>query len=479
MERSNLPMFPTAQPLTVTSAAIPLNYIHPGLTLAQIRLILVAYWRVSLMIAVAVVAATCVLVKVMPRTYAATATLMVDYQINDPLAHDEFPIGLLSSYMSTQIELMRSPEVLNQVIDELHLAQNRNYTSGFAGDRVTLNDWIQKQLLKNLTVEQGRFGSQLIYVSYDSHDPNESARIANAVVGIYTRQQFQRQNGPASERAKRYDEQLQELKSNVSRAQDKVTQFRQSNNLVSSDVHVDVDMQLLSSLEQRLLDAQNAERAAEVKAGANHATSSDALSSPVIQGLKGQLATQEAHLAELRGSLGPRHPQVQQQEAQIDITRRAIAAEVQNYAGSASSDLSSSRQLVGKMQRAVDEQQHRVLGLLKLQDEAAKYTLELESAQAVYKRALDNYDQIMVASNSHYSNVRMVSEAVPPLRANKPKPIKLLLLGCVFAVFAGLCGPFAYELFNRRVRCQHDLERELGIPVLVEYDIGPAQGSLP
>lgn len=477
MEHSNLPVFPAPTPITVTSAAIPLNYVHPGLSLSQLSSILLAYWKTCIGVALAMMALTVLVVKIIPRSYAATATLMVDYQINDPLGGEEFPMGLLGSYMSTQVELMQSPEVLNQVIDRLNLAQDHNYVRGFDGDGSALFDWIQRQLIKNLTVEQGRFGSQLIYVTYTAHDPSESARVANTIASVYTEEQSQRLSGPASDLARRYTEQLQELKNNVSRAQDKVTEFRQKNNLVSTDVHVDVDMQLLSTLQQRLLEAQNAQRTNQIRATANQAVAGEVLTSPVIQQLKTQLSQQQARLAELRGTLGPRHPQVQDLEAQIEATQRSIGAEVHIYAGNASSDLDSSRQLVAKLQQAVDEQQRKVLGLLRLQDEAAKYTLELESAQAVYKRALDNYDQIMVASKSHYTNVRLVSPAVPPVRPNKPKLIKLLLLGFAFSILAGLGGPFVYELFNRRVRCRHDLERDLGLPVLVEYDIARASGA--
>jgi hypothetical protein len=44
-----------------------------------------------------------------------------------------------------------------------------------------------------------------------------------------------------------------------------------------------------------------------------------------------------------------------------------------------------------------------------------------------------------------------------------------LLLGSVGAIILGLLGPVAYELFNRRVRCRDDLERDHGIPVLLDF----------
>jgi len=119
-----------------------------------------------------------------------------------------------------------------------------------------------------------------------------------------------------------------------------------------------------------------------------------------------------------------------------------------------------------------------VLGINRLQGEGTKYMLELESAQNVYKRALDGYDQIMFASDSHLANVSIVSRAVPPQKASKPNKIKLLVLGAFAGIFLGILAPIAYELLvNRRIRCRDDFERDLQIPVLMEFDPLPAAGS--
>jgi uncharacterized protein involved in exopolysaccharide biosynthesis len=97
----------------------------------------------------------------------------------------------------------------------------------------------------------------------------------------------------------------------------------------------------------------------------------------------------------------------------------------------------------------------------------------LESAQAVYKRALDGYDQVMFASLGNYSNVDLISRATPPVKPSKPKIAVFILLGAIAAVSLGLFLPLAYELANRRMRCRDDFERDNGVPVLVEFDSLP------
>lgn len=115
-----------------------------------------------------------------------------------------------------------------------------------------------------------------------------------------------------------------------------------------------------------------------------------------------------------------------------------------------------------------------MLALRDQQGEGAKLTLEIESAQAVYKRALEGYDQIMFASTSDGANTSIVSRAAPPVKAAKPNVKKLLAVAFLASVLAGVGGPFAYELFvRRRIRCRDDVERLLGVPVLAHF----AQGS--
>jgi succinoglycan biosynthesis transport protein ExoP len=136
-----------------------------------------------------------------------------------------------------------------------------------------------------------------------------------------------------------------------------------------------------------------------------------------------------------------------------------------------SSSLASARQMRQKMAAAVEAQRAKVLTVRKLQDEGTKYVLELESAQSVYKRALDGYDEIMFASGEHQTNVNLVSRAVPVTKPVKPNKIKLWLLGSLVGLVVGFGAPIAYEIIlNRRVRCRDDFERGFGVPVLSEFD---------
>ncbi len=464
--------------MPVITPVIPLNFVYPGLSRSQIFSILWDYRKLSLTIIIFVFLLTALTVALWPRTYTATATLMVNYEVNDPLNGRELPLGQVGSYIATQVELMQTPEVLLAVVDRLHLTQNRNYSRGYRGDSGTLREWVAKKISKNLAIFQGQLGSQLIYVTYSANNPTEAAHVANAVVDVYKEQDYKRSIGPPGERAQHYAQQLDELKKKVENAQGQVTAFHQKNDLIDAGDKANIDVALLASLKQRLLEAQNARRVAEARASGNQNFNHQVLSSSLVQSLKSELATQQSRLAELTSAYTPQYPDVLALQAKIEATRRSLASALRSYSVNATADLSTARRLEQNLTLAVAKQQTKILAEDQLQGEGAKYLLELESAQTVYKRALEGYDQILFSSAGHDTNVSFISRATPPVKASKPRILTGLFLGFIAAILLGLGIPLANELLNRRVRCPDDLERHHGIPVLVEFGTQPVRNTV-
>jgi uncharacterized protein involved in exopolysaccharide biosynthesis len=458
-----------------SGALAPMSPYQPtGLSIPQIVAIGRARWRQGAWIAAAIVVATALVSLVIPKTYTATATVMVSYDVNDPLGGREFPAGLLSSYMSTQVELLGSPATLLEVVDRLKLTQNKDYIKGFDGDPRALREWVARRIAKDLEVKQGNYGSQLLNVTFSANDAQLSASVANAVVEAYSDQAHQRLTTPAADTAHRYTKETEDLKAKVGIAQQRLDEFRQQNNMVDIQAKADIDIAVLNELEHRLLDAKNARRAAEGKASADPSVSASVLGSTTVQTLKAQLSTEQAKMAELRATLGARHPDIVQLQQQIDSTRHSLQQEIGQYASGNSSDLAQARQLEDKLAAALDEQRAKVLQVRRMQDEGSRFQIEFDTAQAAYKNALEGYEKVMIASTGQYTNVNITSRATPPLRAAKPKFLINLLMGIVFGGALGIAIPFARELAGRRVRCRDDLERDHGVPVLVEFDSMPA-----
>jgi polysaccharide biosynthesis transport protein len=359
--------------------------------------------------------------------------------------------------------------VLLAVIDRLRLTQDPEFAGGYRNDGVnTLRDWVEKQLRANVAVEQGK-GIQLLYVSATSKDRNKAAQIANAIVEVYQSRESMHSNDPSSGRAHEYSEQLADLKSKVTAAERQMAEFRQRTGITDIVAQNDVETQALAALEQQLLVAQNTRRTAESKKAEDQGSSDPVMASQLIQNLKNQLSTLQSDLAQSSATLGPKHPKVMELQSQIAATRRSLDHEIQSFSQNTSGTLTSSADLEGRLHHAVDDQRAKLVKIRSMQDEGQKLQLELESAQTVYKRALDSYDQVMFASSS------IVSRASAPFLPSKPNKLMLLAISIMFAGFVGIGGPLFYELmFNRRLHCRDDIERDLGLPVLAEFDRIPA-----
>lgn len=470
---TGFPIVSRDNPPSVTTPVIPLSFVYPTLSLPQIFSIVRAFWKLSAAIVCVVVVITAAAIAAWPRTYTAGVTLMVNYAVNDPLNGKELPLGQLGTYIATQVELMQTPEDLLAVVDRLHLTSKPDYTRGYSGESGTLREWAAEKVRKAMGIYQGFQGSQLIHIAYSARTATEAADVANALADVYKEQDYLRSATPPGERAQRYATQLSELKSKVDEAQKNVTAFHQRNGLLEEGGRTNVDVALLSTLEDRLVEAQNNRRVAAARASGDQAVSDQALASPEVQGLKTLLANEDMRLAELNSVYVPGYPGIADLEVQRKATRASLSNALKRYSANASGTLNVALRLEQSLSRAVAEQRARVLEYGQLHDEGAKYLLELDSAQAVYKRALEGYDQIMFAAGGHFNNVAVISRATPPVTASKPRILVGLALGGLAAMLLGLGVPLLYEFLHRRVRCRDDLERYHGIPVLMEF--GPLQ----
>lgn len=445
-----------------------------GFTILQLWSMVLAHLWLSIAVFIVLSGAAFVVIKMLPKSFVATAALIVNQDNTDPLAGRNLPAGLGGTFLPTQVELIYNNVVLRPVVDRLDLTSDLQFSKGFTGDPLTLNGIVVNSLRSVVSVQPGRGGSQLLYISATARDPVQAAGIANAVSEEYLRQIAERTNAPAIERANRYATQLAELKEKADAAHVKVADFRQRHGMadLKAGQGGDQEGQALADLQSRLLAAQNLRRQLEGRAVNAQADSTAVLEAPEALALRGKLDSLEGEMGQARATLGPRHPRILQLQAEIDATRQAMQANV-------STRLMHARDLEYRYQAALDAERGRLLERRDVQDEGTKLLLEQQLAVEAYAQALRGQDQVQFASVGNYQDVSMVSRAEPPLTPTKPNKLKLFaaaLLG-IFALAFG--APFAYELlFDRRVRCRDDLERQFGIATLAQFGrLKPAPSS--
>lgn len=408
-----------------------------------------------------------------PRTYTATAALVVNYEVTDPLNGKELPVGQVSSYIATQVELLQTPAVLRGVVERLALVADRDYTRGYPGRDGTLVDWAAMRVARSLVIVPSPRGSQMIYVSFSARRPGLAAAGANAVVDLYKAQDADRAAGPPGERMRRQASELAALKVKVDAAQQAATRFQQRHGLIDDGTRTDVDVLRLASLDERLLAARHARQAAELQAAQDPSTGDGVMASVQAQTLKAQLGAAELRLSQLERHYTDAHPDVGEARVQVTEARAALAAVVMSYRAQAQAGRQVAQRLEQGLQRESADQRGQVLARSRLQDEAAAYRLELTSALAVYQRALDGADQVRFASTGGRPNVSVISLATPPLQASQPRLLAGAALGATASLLLAVATAVLWDRSHRRIGTGDAVAREFGgpdgVPVLAEF----------
>lgn len=461
---------------------LPAAYLTPGISLTQVWAVLRYYRWIILgcMLGCAVVAG--LLSKlVIDKVYEASASLYVDFEVNDPASGRDFPQMLATSYMSTQKALIESPGVLLPVIDKLGWVGKPEFAKGYVASRDgELRQYLmEKVLAEKLSVAPYK-DSRLISISWQGKNPAEVARAVNTIAETYAELHLKRSLEPAQARAKEYSEQLESLRKAVDAAQAKVSAFRERSGLIDLDAKVDIEAQSLLDLNQRRLQLQEESRSAALRRqeyerqrranGAGEANI-EFLGNSYIQNLKTQLSGQEARLAELSKTLGPRHPEYVAVATEIASLRTRLARESELFQDSVRGDAARASGAAGGVAEATKAQRERLLEARRLQEEGASLLRELETAKTVYDRAVQGYETVLRSTATKYSNVSVVSTAPVPTRPIKPKAKVNVILGLLAGALLSLAGCLGWELLHRRIRCAEDMRDAMGEPVLAELGV--------
>ena len=417
--RDQLPAVPI-QPFRPDDAPAPLpsEFLHPGLSIAQIIAISMAFWKRSIVIGAvfAVLVGSFLLTR--PKQYDATVTVLIKPEVNDPISGKEFPAQMLANYMATQLELMTSTVVLRPTVERLKLHEDKRIVGKLDLPEDVRKAVAERSLQERLYVDQKNYGSQLVTLHFRDDTPTGASDTINTIAEVYVSREYERRGPDAERTISLFSAQLEELKAKVDASQEKFTEYQKRTGLIAVDGAGDQTMAALDTLQTELLSAQARRRALEASLGSVAANAAEGTGDSPTAGLRTQLSEQEALMAQYRLTDGPRNPRVIELQSQIDATRTELARAARSVSSVSNAEVRSARQLEAQLKAAIEEQRRRVITQSALLEEGAKLKLELETAQGTYRRAFEKFEEINRSSASNYNNLKIVSRATPPTRAS-------------------------------------------------------------
>lgn len=436
----------------------------------QFLLILKARALIALLALGVTVATTVVVSMMLPKSYTATNTLVVDAKAKDPVTGALLPAQLMPGYMATQVDILKSQNVGLKVVQGLKLADNpqvrADYQTATEGQG-SIQHWLADLLLKKLEVTPSR-ESAVIQVSFSGADPRFAAVVANAFAQAYIDTNLELKVEPARQTSVWFESQIKGLRDNLEQAQSKLSTYQREKGLIASDERIDVETARLAELSSQLVAAQSQTYDTASRQTQSGNALAEVEQNPLVQGLKRDLAIGETKLIELGQKVGTNHPQYQRAQAEVDSLRAELNAEMKTVTRTVGTTAKVAKGREADIRAALAAQKNRVLSLKQQRDEASVLVREVENAQRVYDTALQRFNQSALESQNTQTDVVVLNPAVAPLDASSPK----ILLNTILSVFLGsLLGiglAFLMEMIDRRVRSSEDLITALEIPVLGE-----------
>lgn len=450
------------------------------LFLATLRARIGVFARV-LVVTVLAAAAVSVL---LPETYRATASLLVDAKDEQSLSNVLRPLMLPQermNYMQTQMDVMTSQKVAQQVVRDLKLADSPKARASFQDEAEgigSIEEWLAENLLERLKVETSQ--SSIIQVSYSSRDPQFSAAVANAFAKAYLDTLLELRVEPTRQAATWFDEQLKSLRARLEDAQAKLTDYHRQHGIVSADERYDVENTRLGELSTQLAKAQDqtydwesrVRRAREyLERGAPPDQLPDVLNNPYIQKTATDLLDGEAKLQELATQYGANYPLYQRQLSENQARRERLDAAMRKVVAGLDNSRRQSLRREAELRGAMAALRAQLLEDKVSRNELAVLTRNVETAQRTYETALQRSVVSQVESRASQTNVTVLTPAVAPRKPYSPRIVLNVSLAAVVGIMLGIATVILTEMFDRRVRLIDDLAGGLSVPLLAALNV--------
>lgn len=407
----------------------------------------------------------------LPKKFTATATVLVDVRAPDPVQGQTNVAVLSPSYMATQVDIVSSERVAQQVVRLIGLDKNPQAIEQWkrkAKGLGTVEQYYGETLKNYLEVRPSHEGNT-VAIEFTNVDPQFAAQVANAFAQAYIDANAAIRAEPARDYAAWFDARTKQLREQLEEAEARLSDYQRQHDIVATVDRVDVETARLNELNTQLTQVQGslAESASrDRQASSQMTTSPDVVRSPVIEQLSGDVARTEAKLDELKKQMGPKHPAYIQQKAELDTLKSKLDSEMQRIASSVGASHAVDSQREAQTEKALDLQKQRVLELRHQRDEISVLQREVEFAQHAYDQVAQRLAQTSLESESHLTNIVLLSPAQPPPRASRPR----VMVNTFFGFFAGLTLGVAVavlaELRRRRLRSREDVLQAVGLPVL-------------
>ncbi len=431
--------------------------------------------------------------------YRATLTVMIESQTERVApVQDVYDPGFASyEYYGTQMELLRSRELLGRVVDRLGLAPTEaqpvpqksflrrlfglQWLPFLGGDEAPemipaaqLRDDAIGGLLGQLKVEMVP-RTQLVRVSIESASAVQAAALANAIGEAYVESGLD-SRFEATERATRWlTQRLDDMRVKLEVSERALQAYREKHQLVNVGGSRGLYEEEVTDNARKLREAQ----AKKTQLGSTYWKIQQAGGDPKklqeisalllddpVQRATDALVQAEQGVKQLQERYGEKHPQMATAKARLDTAQRSYDEALRLAANGVKAEYEIAAETERALSSVLETGRSQIRKLDERDYELTALERDVQAGRELYDVFLKRFKETDSETRYDHFNARIVDPAVVPQAPFKPNRIRMVLNWTLAGVLLGLGLIGLRHVLSETVRSLEQLEQATQLPVL-------------
>ena len=430
--------------------------------------------------------------------YRSTATLMLEMGKPKVISNQdlfEAYNGTTRDYFLTQFEIIKSREFAERLVNTMQLTKNREYdprqqakpwyadwvpaqflpaaAPGQAPKQEDLVESVVAQVMANISLQPVK-NTQLVKLSFDSHDPVLAERVPNTLAMIYIVSDLEARGDTTRRSMSFLKDQAEELKRKLNESERALQDFREKEKIVvEKGVSVSAAIRQLEELQNSLDDARKKRLDAEALYNqvniARQGQSTAALESlsvvqrnPVMARFKEAEAEAERRVSEASKRYGPEHPKMVAAQSDLKAVRENVQRQVNTVVETVLKDYEVAKANEASLERA----------LARAKAESQEYNRKeftlasLERDVASNRQLYDLFTQRAKETNTGdvpSAIARVIDPAILPKAPFGPNKRNIVGMAMLVALAIAVAIALLLEQLDITVKTSHEVESKLEV----------------
>ena len=416
--------------------------------------------------------------------YSATATLNVKQQTRNIVDGDNRSgierIINNQAFLLTQIELLKSEKLAEDVVVSLNLINDDNFIAVGQSSSMSREQKVRfaTNILKNKLSVEPVGSSRIIEISFIHTDPKKAALIANTVTKNFISNSLESEVNSTRFAREFLEGRLVTVRQSLEDAERGLVEYASANNIIrlqsedDSGANGDLATSSLVTLDEKLTLAQLDRIQAESAYNASLTSSFliETLESSTLTNLKKERTALNSEYLEKLKIFKPEYPDMLELQSRIELFDREIAQETDLIVQGQRNELKRKFELTKVAEADLTQRvQELKSSVVSTREKSIDYNIlqrQVETERTQYEALLQRLKEVSVSDDVGSNLVEIVDPASAPRYPFSPKRMRALLLALLTSTAAALGLTIAIEIIDNKVRTPLDVKNKLSLSTM-------------